>query len=154
MALSEPRFVDGRAMLLAGLREVIPLHAMHSAIPQQWVRFNEIRAGVKQKSPVTYGVSCGVSAAGCDYLCAFEVDSFDEAPADFGRVRVEPQQYAVFTHSGHISTIGQEFSEIVYQWLPSSGYQSAHKPDFELYDERYDPVTGIGDVEIWISIVL
>lgn len=152
MALSEPKFTEGRPMLLTGIRQVHAFSQMQLGIPQQWEKFNAARAGMTQKSPVTYGVSCGVSPAGIEYMCAFEVESFDEAPAEFGRLRVETQKYAVFTHTGHISSIGQEFNQIVYEWLPNSGFQSAHKPDFEKYDERYDAATGNGEVEIWISI--
>ena len=29
---------------------------------------------------------------------------------------------------------------------------SAHTPDFEVYDERFDPATGEGGVEIWLGV--
>ncbi|CAN5153317.1 hypothetical protein BH11PSE2_BH11PSE2_05030 [soil metagenome] len=35
------------------------------------------------------------------------------------------------------------------QWLPTSGYEVADAPSFEHYDERFNPMTGMGEVEVW-----
>lgn len=60
--------------------------------------------------------------------------------------------YAVFSHKGHIS----DFSKTVYSiWnkaLVDNDMTPRHAPDFELYDSRFSPDTGRGEVEIWIPV--
>ena len=60
--------------------------------------------------------------------------------------------YAVFSHKGHIS----DFSKTVYSiWnkaLVDNDMTPRHAPDFELYDSRFNPDTGRGEVEIWIPV--
>jgi predicted transcriptional regulator YdeE len=84
-------------------------------------------------------------------MCAVEVGDFETLPPALGRMRILAQRYAVFLHRGHASAIRTTWERIL-AWLQESGYESAQKPDFERYDERFDPKTGVGDVEIWISI--
>jgi len=88
-----------------------------------------------------------------EYMCAVEVTSFDQAPAGAGRMRVPAQRYAVFTHEGHVSGISKAWMRIWNEWIPRSGHRIAHTPEFERYDERFDPKTEGGVVEIWCSIV-
>jgi AraC family transcriptional regulator len=38
-------------------------------------------------------------------------------------------------------------------WLPSSRVTDVAAPDFELYDERWDPETDDGEIDIWVPIV-
>jgi len=88
-----------------------------------------------------------------EYMCAVEVASFDGLPKELGRMRVPAARYAVFLHADNVSTVRTTWDQILSQWLPSSGMRSANTPDFEVYDERFDPVTGLGGVEIWVSVV-
>jgi predicted transcriptional regulator YdeE len=60
--------------------------------------------------------------------------------------------YAVFTHHGHVSTLHTTWDAIWHEWLPRSGYRMANTPEFERYDERFDPRTGSGTIEVWCSI--
>jgi AraC family transcriptional regulator len=43
-------------------------------------------------------------------------------------------------------------SAIWSQWLPSSGHKFADAPFFERYDNRFDPRTGEGEVELWLPL--
>ena len=38
------------------------------------------------------------------------------------------------------------------RWLPESGLCMANAPNFERYDEKFDPLTGDGGLEIWIPV--
>jgi AraC family transcriptional regulator len=38
------------------------------------------------------------------------------------------------------------------QWLPASGLRAADAPNFERYDEKFDPLTGNGGLEIWLPV--
>ena len=68
------------------------------------------------------------------------------------RLRLPEQRYAIFTHRGHISHIRATTYTIWNKWLPESGRKLAKAPDFERYDDRFDPKTATGEVEIWLPI--
>ena len=52
----------------------------------------------------------------------------------------------------HISTIRRTVNTIWNHWLPASGMKAADAPNFERYDEKFDPLTGNGGLEIWIPV--
>ena len=146
--LDPPRYQDGPALLLAGLAARYRPETT-AGIPALWQCFlPQVAAGT-----VVYGACCNNDDAGnFDYLCALAVDSFSPLPDDWTRLRIAPQRYAVFFHSGHISTIRATWHTIWNTWLPQSGQMAADAPDFERYDHRFDPASGIGGVEIWLPL--
>lgn len=147
------RFERGRPMLLGGVRRHHPYtEAAGPGMFEQWRQFEALVPIPGQLGATLYGVMCGHDANGFEYMCAAEVDSFAALPAELGRMRIQPQEYAVFVHRDGVATIRATWELILNQWLGHSGYQSAHKPDFEVYDERFDPRTGHGPIEIWISV--
>ena len=102
---------------------------------------------------VAYGVCCnGDDSGNFDYIAGVEVSDFSDLPREFSRVRIPEQKYAVFTHSDHISTIRRTINTIWNHWLPASGMKAADAPNFERYDEKFDPATGNGGLEIWIPV--
>jgi len=153
MESTEPiRYEIGRPMLLGGLRRLHPYSESGSGIADQWRQFQSIDRIPGQLGTNVYGVMCGHSADGFEYMCAVQVEDLAGLPESLGRMRIQPQEYGVFEHRGPVSSIRRTWEGIL-EWLArSDSYQSAHKPDFEVYDETFDPVTGVGRVEIWISI--
>lgn len=147
------RYVDGRPLLLAGLRRRHPLAEMAQRIPQQWRDFHALGAIPGSIGGTLYGAVCGAVGDSLEYMCAVEVRDFDALPPDIGCMRVPAQHYAVFLHRGSISTIGGTWERIWKEWLPRSGRRTADTPDFEVYDARYDAQSGYGDVEIWFPLV-
>ncbi len=85
-------------------------------------------------------------------MCAVEVSTFDGLGAEIGRMRVPEQHYAVFALNGHLSGLQSLWGATWKEWLPASGLRVAHTPDFEPYDERFDPKTRSGVVEIWFPV--
>ena len=78
---------------------------------------------------------------------------FDEVlDAEFARLRIGAQRYAIFTHIGHVSTVRGTFMAIFNDWFPTSGHHPADAAVFERYDERFDARTGVGGFEIWVPI--
>ncbi|EAT58581.1 GyrI-like domain-containing protein [Chlorobium ferrooxidans] len=146
------RFAHGRPMLLGGLRCYHLYTESSRSIPEQWEAFRALGRIPGQTGSAFYGVMCGHDAGGIEYLCGVEVDSFAGLPSELGRMRILEEEYAVFGHSGQISTIRTTWERILHEWFPNGGYRSANKPDFEVYDQRFDTRTGSGDVEIWIAI--
>lgn len=85
-----------------------------------------------------------------DDIAGVEVADLCELPAGFSHIHLPARPYAVFTHQEHISVIRNTVHTIWSHWLPQSGHEVAQAPDFERYDERFDPRTGLGGVEIWV----
>jgi AraC family transcriptional regulator len=56
----------------------------------------------------------------------------------------------VFTHASTSRPFAAPVNTIWNHWLPASGIKAADAPNFERYDEKFDPATGNGGLEIWI----
>ena len=151
--LKPPRLETGKPLLVAGIGERYTCES-RAASPGQWQRFHQsVENFPGRVGKVAYGVCCNADDAGnFDYIAGVEVSDFSDLPRDFSRVRIPEQRYAVFTHSEHISTIRRTVNTIWNHWLPSSGLKAADAPNFERYDEKFDPVTGNGGLEIWIPV--
>lgn len=155
--LAPPRFETAKAFLVAGIGERISCDN-GAVIPGMWQRFHQevadIPARVGQgKNQVAYGVCCnGDDAGNFDYIAGVEVADFSDLPRRFGRIRIPEQRYAVFTHTEHVASIRRTVNTIWNQWLPASGLKAADAPNFERYDEKFDPMTGNGGFEIWIPV--
>jgi predicted transcriptional regulator YdeE len=155
MSSIEPqRYEDGRPMLFAGLRRKHTFASMAKDIPQQWEDFTKLGELPGQLGKTAYGAICGgdPKTQTMEYMCAVEVKSFEALPKDMGRMRVPAVRYAVFQHEGNVATIQSTWRQIFSAWLPSSGMESAHTPDFEVYGEGFDGTTGEGGVEIWLGV--
>lgn len=150
--LNPPRLVDGAALLVAGLSERYTCETS-IAIPSLWQRFGPHFGNVPgQKGMVGYGVCCNADDDSFEYIAGVEVTDFSGLTAEFGRLRIPPQRYAVFATTDHISMIRRITNTVWSKWLPTSGHQAADGPNFELYPESFDPVTGFGGYELWIPI--
>ncbi len=152
--LEAPRFEEGRPLLLAGL-SVRYDGETSSAIPAQWQRFAAYLGTIPGR--VDKVRACGlcyncVEAGNFDYMCGVEVSEKAVLPAELTSFNVPRQKYAVFMHRDHISAIRRTWNTIMNKWVPESGIAIPGAPDFELYDERFDPVTGEGGLEIWIPV--
>lgn len=151
-ALAAPRMEQGRALLIAGLREWFRFENL-GGLPGLWQRFRDhIGLVPGQIGGVCYGVCYNTDDVGFDYIAGVEVQSFASLPAEYARVRVAEHRYAVFTHSEHVSSVKSTLMAIFNEWLPASGYQAADAPVFERYDERFDGRTGMGGFEIWVPV--
>ncbi|MGY4630227.1 GyrI-like domain-containing protein [Bradyrhizobium sp. USDA 4486] len=151
--LAPPRFETAKAFLVAGLAERIACDN-GAMIPGLWQRFNREVADIPSRvGNVAYGICCnGDDAGNFDYIAGVEVTDFSDLPRRFGRIRIPEQRYAVFTHKDHVASIRRTVNTIWNQWLPASGLKAADAPNFERYDEKFDPATGHGGFEIWIPV--
>lgn len=152
--LQPPRFETGKALLVAGISERCTHENEGAGIPNQWQRFHQRVADIPDRvGQVAYGVCCnGDDSGNFDYIAGVEVSDFSDLPREFGRVRIPAARYAVFAHDEHISTIRRTVNTIWNQWLPASGLKVADAPNFERYDQSFDPLTGNGGLQIWIPV--
>jgi AraC family transcriptional regulator len=153
-SIEPDRIIEHPAMLLGGLRHVHSYADAQSGIVAQWKEFEQLGTLPGQVGGTTYGVMCGAwpQEQKFEYMSAVEVQSLEALPREYGRMRVPAQRYAVFTHHGHVSTLHVTWASIWEDWIPRSGYQMANTPEFERYDERFDPRSGSGVIEVWCSI--
>jgi AraC family transcriptional regulator len=153
VTLEEPRFVEGKAMLIAGLGERYDYDRTNNLIPALWQRFNEYEGSIPGAVPnAWYGLCCDFDDTSFEYISGVEVADFSEMPKEFRRVRLSPQKYAVFTHREHISAIRGTVEAIWNKWVPQSPFEPADAPNFERYTPAFDPRSGMGGLEIWIPI--
>jgi AraC family transcriptional regulator len=87
-----------------------------------------------------------------DYMCAVEVGGASALPKGLSNLQVPGRKYAVFCHRGHIAGIRGTMSAIWSQWLPQSGYKAFEGPTLERYGPEFNPMTGMGGLEIWVPI--
>ena len=116
---------------------------------EQWDGFEALLRGIARVDELAYGVLCGADEAGFEYMCGVEVPSFAGLAAEVGRMRVPEQRYAVFAHPD--GTPPGSTWMAVFEWLDSSGFVSAHTPDFEVYRSVQDARARSG-AEIWLGV--
>lgn len=101
----------------------------------------------------TYGVCIDTDDVGSfRYVAGLEPSKDVVRPKTFETVDIPADTYAVFTHKGHIADIGKSTHTLWNKTLPEAGLTAKHAPSFERYDERFDPISGRGEVEIWVPI--
>jgi len=153
--LAAPRFVDGKALLIAGLGERYDYEAA-PAIPAQWQRFMpHLGRFPGQIGSTAYGVCCNSDDAGnYEYICGVEVGDFSGLGKEWARVRIAERHYAVFVHRDHIAKIRSTWHTIWNKWLPESGHQVVDAPFYERYGEEFNSTTGMGGLEIWLPVTV
>ena len=67
------------------------------------------------------------------------------------RWRIPAQTYAVF--KGTLPKIMEMYDFAFRQWLPAYGYHQADGPEYELYDEDFNPSEGKLDLYLYVPIV-
>ena len=148
----EPRIVDKLAFTVVGMKCRGTIE--NNQIPGLWQEFGPRMAEIKGVvSPnVAYGVTLGMDekSGEFDYVAGMAVTSADDVPDGMVSCEVPEQKYAVFT--GTLPTVGQTYQYIYHDWLPQSGYQRTVGPEFELYDENFDPADDSSQMDIYIPI--
>lgn len=155
MPIIQPiRFDDREAFMLAGLRRIHSTESAPDSIPAQWQDFVSHLPLENEAAHATYGVTIKIDDAAntLDYMAGIEVTG--KVPLPKGLVLLEPAsaRYAVFLHKGSVADVPTTMQAIFTDWLPQSGIIRAESPFFERYDERFNPETGEGEIELWIPV--
>ncbi len=154
--LAPPRLVASEALLMFGLSQRCE-RVGDPAIPSLWGKFVphlghiQGQIGHTAYGYTTYGVIYNSEDSdNYDYMCGVAVTAFPNHPAEFARLRIAPQTYAVFEHGDHISAIAGTFKAIWERGL--TGLQAVDAPTLEVYGEQFDGRTGQGGLEIWVPV--
>lgn len=155
--IMEPRIEHKPAFTVVGMLEHVTPTTNHR-IATLWGRFGSRMGEIAHKNEeCAFGVCLDDgqppgSPLGFRYVAAVEVDAIENVPPGMIAVPVPAATYAVFTHRGHITQIGDTIKQLWGEWLPASKYHQVPGPDFEYYDARYDPNTGNGEVDLYIPV--
>lgn len=148
------RIAERPAFHVVGVKEFFTPATM-SEIPAVWGRFVPRLGEVRhQRGDLTYGI-CQDGANGQGtfaYTASIEASSLADVPDGMVGFTVPAAVWAVVTHRGHISKITETFDAIFAHGLADAKVERAGALDLEVYDEQWDPATGMGDVEIHIPI--
>lgn len=150
--LAPPRIVDGPLLLIFGIGR--RYQNTNAGIISQWGEFTpHIGHIAGQIGSVAYGVICNTDDTGAfDYICGVEVKEFPNTPPEFARLRIPAHKYAIFEHREHLSALATTFKRIWERGLADAGLKADDAPAYERYDERFNPRTGMGGLEIWVPV--
>lgn len=101
---------------------------------------------------VSYGVmdNFDSTTGEFDYIAAQKVSQVEDLPPGVVSWQIPQQTYAVFSTT--LPTLREVFDKIYNEWLPESGYGRALGPEFELYDERFNPAEIHSKLDLYIPI--
>ncbi len=133
----EPKFVIKPTFTLIGMRYFGKNE--HGEIPALWdqlnPRFHEFK---NQADNCAYGVCTATGQDGeIEYVAGIAVTNAAHVPAGMVVRQIPEAQYAVFETK--LKNLHQTYTYAYQTWLPQSGYAWGQSPDFELYDETFDP---------------
>jgi AraC family transcriptional regulator len=102
--------------------------------------------------PAAYGISANMDpdSGEFDYIAGHEVSSAEKLPEGMVAFEVPGGRYAVFATT--LPAIGETFQNAYHKWLPEAGHRLTGGPDFELYDERFDPQDPSSEFDVYIPI--
>lgn len=157
-SFSPTRFEQRDAMHLAGPRTPLTQNAAQD-IQTVWEKIVPYLGTIPEQIGTTdYGVCIGGDNSGqrFDYMAAIAVPAGTKVPADWSQVSVPAQNYAVFSHTQHVSQMRHTIDKI-FAWLSGSEYELAEQGAekihfFESYGDSFNPETGLGDIEIWLPL--
>lgn len=111
ITLSEPRFETIAEFFIAGLGDRFTVDK-NEGIVSLWQAFvPHIGRVPNQVNSWNYGLCCNPGEDGSfEYIAGMEVSRVERLPSAFRYFKVPTQNYAVFRHLGHISTIHKHFS--------------------------------------------
>lgn len=147
----EPKIVTKSAYTVVGM--LYRGKNENNEIAQMWGEFVPRIGEIKHRigGQGSYGVCSDVEEEGVfEYVAGMPVDRAEDIPAGMVCWEVPEQTYAVFPCT--LQTIGEAYKYAFESWLPGSGYQRASAPDFEHYDESFDPDVEGSQLYIYVPL--
>ena len=122
-------------------------------IPQLWFKLGPRMNEIKRRIGPAYGVTDNYNeeSGEFDYVAGIEVDSSADIPEGMVSIDVPEQTYAVFTST--LPKLFETYHQFYESWLPQSGYNRAHGPELELYDETFNPADENSILYIYIPVM-
>lgn len=88
------------------------------------------------------------------YIAGLPVTKVDDVPIGMLSCSIPQGKYAVFTHTGALDKLPETVNYIWGTWIPKNveHYRHSNRPDFELYDGRFDPRSSLGGFDIYVPV--
>lgn len=148
----EIKIVERSAFTVVGLK--YRGKAGDNEIPQLWQALMPRAAEIVESAEDTpaYGICANtdMETGEFDYVAGFEVSSAGDVAEGMVAFEVPDAKYAVFTTT--LPKIGETFQSAYQTWLPQAGHQPTGGPEFELYDEQFDPQDPNSEFYLYIPI--
>ena len=153
--LDAPRVETRGPLTVAGFAQTYRCDGPND-IPALWQRLAPFIGNVPGEVGCGgYGVASGMISGkdSYQYLAGVAVKDASGLPGGFTAVEVPERRYAIFVHRGHAAALPDTTRAILSEHLPRMGLKPAGEPGLiETYDERFDPRTGSGEIELWIPV--
>jgi AraC family transcriptional regulator len=134
---------------------------MENRIPELWRSFMPRRNEITNKvnadfiSMLVYDSAPGLQqfnpATKFAKWATVEVTNFDAVPAEMETFLLPAGLYAIFHFKG-LNTDTSIFKYIFAEWLPNSGYELDHRPQFEILGEKYKNGDPNSEEDIFIPV--
>lgn len=154
----QPKFVKFEGAQVRGLGKALNEDRI-SEIKTLWQDFNKFceNKGIPHRK--AYGICMknhpGI-LKGTDetfvYVAAVPEQNCQQEDDGMIQCELPAGNYAVFTFSGPIAKFPDLVMHVWEHWVPENQQMYREGPDFELYDERFDPKTASGEVDIYIPV--
>lgn len=147
----KPEFKDVKSFRVVGLGESYEPNKTQG-ISQLWEQFMPQSGKIaKRVGMEAYGIS-QCQGDRFDYVAGVQVEDGAPVPEGMTDITVNDGHFAVFTHRGPISKIGETMKYIWSTWMPSSEYEYTGAPEFELYDNRFKFMAHDSEFDIYIPV--
>jgi AraC family transcriptional regulator len=159
VSLNAPRFEERDPIVIAGLSGRYTASTLDD-IPALWEQFSAHIGKIPgQVGRVAYGVCSDMfnGTGSFQYLSGVQVSESSTLPERFTCVKIPALRYVIFPHREHVSRLRYTVQAIWSQWFPESGYKPATNDGanlLERYGEDFDPLLGMGEIEVWIPYCL
>lgn len=152
VTLAAPRIATREAFEATGMADHFTFGTIPT-IPALWSAFSAREDEVASVHPCAYGISYDTTMGeGFRYLAGHATAPGAEVPHGMTRLKVPAGRYAVFVHDGHVTQMHRTMQAIFDHGLRDAGLTARAAPELEVYDRRFDPETGTGQVELWIPV--
>lgn len=122
-------------------------------IPQLWGRFAPSIGTIPgQQGFTTYGVCLPRGDGNFGYVASVATSAASPVPDGMVAVDIPAGRYAVFTHKGSLDFLSDTVDYIFGTWAEETGELQVGAPDFERYDDRFNPETATGEMEYWVPV--
>ncbi|RED48144.1 AraC family transcriptional regulator [Aestuariispira insulae] len=155
----EPKIVEHAGLKAIGLDMTFsPEKAVE--IPALWGQLRGRIPDIPAKTgKAAYGICSGKQPGDetFTYTACLDVSEIGHVPDGMRSIELPARTYAVFTHkvtSPDVPAGMKVTMQYIWgTWLPNSDYRYTGDPDFELTDDRFDPESLSGEIDIYIPVV-
>ncbi|MEO0697820.1 MAG: AraC family transcriptional regulator [Pseudomonadota bacterium] len=124
-----------------------------SQIPSLWESFNRQVDPSDLPNARAFGVCFEADQQGkFRYMAGVEAYQNSAVLEGAETADVPSGKYAIFTHRGHVADLPKATYTIWNKSLPDASLEPRSAPELEVYDARFDPTTGRGEIEIWVPV--